>query len=38
MDMISLAFIAEMCGDRIVAQNGGGGKRICYSSLNIHAD
>jgi hypothetical protein len=38
MDMISLAFIAEMCGDRIVAQNGGGGKRICYSLLNIHAD
>jgi hypothetical protein len=31
MDMSSLAFIAEMCGDRIVAQNGGGGKRIVTS-------
>jgi hypothetical protein len=36
MDMSSLAFIAEMCGDRIVAQNGCGGKRICHSPLNIH--
>jgi hypothetical protein len=38
MDMSSLAFIAEMCGDRIVAQNGCGGKRICHSRMNIHAD
>jgi hypothetical protein len=26
MDMSSLAFIAEMCGDRIVAENGSDGK------------
>jgi hypothetical protein len=36
MDMSSLFFIAEMCGDRIVAENGCGGKRICHSPLNIH--
>jgi len=36
MDMSSLAFIAEMCGERIVAENGCGGKKICHSPLNIH--